>query len=341
MDLWATRFSAQLLGTQRADDALAVCAHLLAVQAQDLRSARLAIRARTSGSTIAAVDGPLARGELVVSWLNRGTLQLVASEDYWWLHALTAPTLFTANARRLGQTGVPWAAAERGVAAIEAALEQDGPSTRDQLREHVRAAAVETAGQALVHLLMLTCLRGIAVRGPLVDGKHAYVLAADWIGRPRPVERDRSLGELARRYLRGHAPADDRDLAKWAGIPLRDARVGLEAIAGELVDLGEGQLLLKGEEDATPPRACLLDQWDPILVGWRSRAVLLEHYPRRDPPEAHFHKFAYVGARAVSTWSARQNAVIISAPFVPLRRGSARALDDDAADVARFLATAP
>ena len=187
---------------------------------------------------------------------------------------------------------------------------------------------------------MLTCLRGIAVRGPLVDGKHAYVLAADWIGRPPQVARDRALAELARRYLRSHAPADDRDLAKWAGLPLRDARAGLQAIAGELVELGEGQLSLKGEGDATPPRVCLLDQWDPILVGWRSRAVLLEHYPRRDQPEAHFHKFAYVGARAVATWSARQKAVTVSAPFVLLQRGSARALEEDAADVARFLATA-
>jgi hypothetical protein len=340
MDPWAKRFSAQLLGAQRADDAPGVCTHLLAVQAQDLRSARLAVRARTNGSSVAAVDGALAQGELVVSWLNRGTLQLVAREDYWWLHALTTPALFTANARRLGQTGVTGAAAERGVMAIEAALERDGPSSRDQLREHVRAAGVETRGQALVHLLMLACLRGIAVRGPLVDGKHAYVLAADWIGRPRPVARVRAVAELAWRYLRGHGPAEDRDLAKWAGLPLRDARAGLQAIASGLVDLGAGQLLLKGDADATPPRACLLDQWDPILVGWRSRAVLLEHYPRRDQPGAHFHKFAYVGARAVATWSTRQKAVTLSTPFVPLQPRSARALDDDAADVARFLTTA-
>jgi len=68
MDLWAKRFSAQLLGAHRADDAPGVCTHLLAVQAQDLRSARLAIRARTNGSTAAAVDGALVEGELVVSW---------------------------------------------------------------------------------------------------------------------------------------------------------------------------------------------------------------------------------------------------------------------------------
>jgi hypothetical protein len=345
MDLWATRFSSQLLGAQRADDVAGVCTHLLAVQAQDLRSARLAIRARTSGSTVAAVDGALTQRELVVSWLNRGTLHLVAREDYWWLHALTTPQLFTANARRLTQTGVTPADAERGVAAIEVALEKEGPLTRDQLRERVRAVSVETAGQALVHLLMRACLRGIAVRGPLVNGKHAYVLAVDWVGNPKAGVRPRPfrpgsdpglLAELARRYLRGHAPADERDLAKWAGLPLGDARAGLQAIAGELVEVGDGRLMLKGAAEATPPRACLLDQWDPILVGWRTRETLLEHYPRGGEPEAHFRPFAYAGARAVATWSLREGAVAMSEPFAPLARRERQALAADARDVARF-----
>jgi len=93
---------------------------------------------------------------------------------------------------------------------------------------------VRTEGQALVHILMLACLRGLAVRGPMVEGRHAYALVRDWLGAPRPVERGSALAELARRYLAGHGPADDRDLAKWAGLGLRDVRAGLEAIAPEL-----------------------------------------------------------------------------------------------------------
>ena len=123
------------------------------MQAQDLRSARLAVRARTSGLTAADVDRQLDEGRLVVG-ANRGTLHLVCREDYWWLHGLTTPPLFTGNARRLSQTGVSSAAAERGVAAIARALERDGPLTRDELRERVDAVRVPTAGQALVHLLM-------------------------------------------------------------------------------------------------------------------------------------------------------------------------------------------
>jgi hypothetical protein len=297
------------------------------VQAQDLRSARLAIRARTSGQTASDVDRCLADGTLVVGWLNRGTLHLVRREDYWWLHALTTPPLFTGNARRLAQTGVTPDAAERGVTTIERALIEDGPLTRDELRLRVDAADVPTAGQALVHLLMLACLRGIAVRGPLLEGRHAYVPARDWIGPPPRVEREAALSELARRYLIGHAPAGDRDLAKWAGLPLRDARAGFAAIAGAV----------EGRAPAGPARTCLLDQWDPVLVGWRSRADLLEHYPRRDAPEAHFRPFAYLRGRAVATWGLRQGVAEIDTPFIRLEQSDERTLAAEAEDVARFL----
>jgi Winged helix DNA-binding domain len=198
------------------------------------------------------------------------------------------------------------------------------------------AEQIPTAGQVLVHLLFLACLHGVAVRGPMHGKQHAYVLARDWLGPPPRADRDRSLAELARRYLAGHSPADDRDLAKWSGLPLRDARAGLEAIASELRQREDGLLELATATLPTPTRSVLLDQWDPILVGWRSRQELLARYPRLDNPEAHFRPFAYVEGRAVATWSAR-GGVVTMEPFAPVTRARSKALDGDAADVARFL----
>ena len=126
-----------------------------------------------------------------------------------------------ANARRLAQEGVTPEDADRAVAVIEESLADEGPLTRPQLRDRIAAAGVRTEGQALVHELLLACLRGIAVRGPMIGREHAYVLVRDWLGAPRPFDRDAALAELARRFLAGHGPADDRDLAKWAGLPLR------------------------------------------------------------------------------------------------------------------------
>jgi hypothetical protein len=229
----AERCAAQWLSGDPAGSAEEVARRLLAVQAQDPRGARLAVRARSAGLSAADVDSALARGSLVVSWLNRGTLHLVCAEDYWWLHPLTTPQVRAGNARRLAQEGVPPGDAERAVATVRDALAADGPLTRSQLRERVAAAGVRTEGQALVHILLLASIRGLIVRGPVAGRDQAFVLVRDWLGAPPAVMgREAALGELARRYLAGHAPATDRDLARWAGIGLRDARLGSSAWPG-------------------------------------------------------------------------------------------------------------
>jgi hypothetical protein len=337
----AERLRAQLLVGRPARDALSVTRRLLAVQAQDPRGARLAIRVRSKARSAADVDEALSEERsLLITWLNRGTLHLVASEDYGWLHALTTPPLLTGNARRLAQEGVSQAAAERGVRAIVDALAAEGPLSRAQLRERIAAARVPTDGQALVHVLMLSTLRGLTVRGPMLGSDHAYVLVADWLGEQAPVARERALAELARRYLAGHAPAGERDLARWAGLPLRDARAGLTAIAPELRERRDGLL-----EPVThggvavpalpPPR--LLGAFDPLLLGWCSREEIVGQNKTLVTNNGLFRPFALVRGKAVASWRLAAGKITLE-PFGRLARGEREALDAEAEDVLGYLA---
>lgn len=334
------RLTAQLLAGEPASSPVAVAERLLAIQGQDLRGARLAVRARTRGLSVADVDAALADRALLITWVNRGTLHLIRSEDYPWLHALTAPTLLTANARRLEQEGVSAAAAERGVTTIERALADNGPLTRDQLRAHLDAADVPTAGQALIHVVMLASLRGVTVRGPMIGKQHAQVLVRDWLGERPAVDRDRALAELARRYLAGHGPAVDRDLARWSGLPLRDARAGLKAVAPELEQRDDGLAVLADRPPATaelpPPR--LLGPFEPLLLGWTSREPILGANKSAVTVNGLFKPIALVGGRAVATWTMPKGQVEL-APFGRLPAADRKALEADAADVARFLAS--
>lgn len=342
------RFAAQLLTGPPAPDPLAVAERLLAIQGQDPRGARLAIRVRTAGLSAADVDHALTHDRsLLITWLNRGTLHLVRSEDYPWLQALTAPLLRAGNARRLAEEGVDPGAAERGVAVIERALTDDGPQTRPQLRDRLDAAGVPTAGQALIHLLMLSCLRGIAVRGPMVGTHHAYALVRDWLGEgaSAPVDRDRALAELVRRFLAGHGPADDRDLAKWSGLGLRDVRAGLSAIAAQLVERPDGLLDLAdraaraapGAAAASVPPPRLLGAYDPLLHGWTSRDPILAGHAGIVTVNGLFRPFALVDGKAAAIWSLAGGRISLK-PFGPLAAKDAAALEAEAADVTRFLA---
>jgi hypothetical protein len=344
--LLARRLRSQLLVGEPPTDALDVVGRITAVQAQDARGSLLAIRARSAGLRSRDVDACLTDDRsLVVDWLCRGTLHLVRSEDHAWLHLLTAPRMLTATTRRLEQEGVSPAAADRGVAVVERALSSHGPRTRAQLRDALDSAGVPTAGQALVHVLVAASLRGVCLRGPVIEGERAFVHAIDWLG-PRPViDRDVALGELARRYLVGHGPATARDLAYWSGLPLRDARAGLRSADARPVADGSDQLVLAGTPDDAGdlPAPRLLGMFDPVLHGWQSRALVLGAHDSTHVVTSNgmFRATALVDGRAVATWTLTGGAVTLSVlPGESIGRRASAALDREAADVLRFLARA-
>jgi hypothetical protein len=320
---------------------------LLAVQAQDLPAARRALRARTRGLTAESVNAALSEERSIVrGWLGRGTLHMVAAEDYPWMLALTAPTQTTDSRRRLVEEGVSEGDADRAMRVIERALADEGPLTRRELAERVAAKGIATEGQAMPHLLRRAVLRGIAVLGPMRGAQQAVVLARDWLGGAPPAsvagpERDAALAELARRYLAGHGPATERDLAYWVGLPLRDARIGLQAIAGELALRDDGLVdLAAGAASARRTGARLLPVFDAYLLGWKDRsfAVSGEHVPK-----------VYVGGligpavtvdgRVVGTWRAvrRGDRLALDVePFAPLPARTESALRREREDMARF-----
>lgn len=336
------RAAAQLLH-QRTDRAPAqVVGHLFAVQAQELRSALLAVRARSASARAEDVRAALTvERSLVVTWLCRGTLHLVGRADYPLLLALTAPAQLTTSRRRLGEEGFDPAAADHAVSAIEAVLAERGPLPRAAIVAALAERGIRAEGQAAPHLLRLAALRGIVVQGPVVDGAHAFALTRQWLGAvAEPVDRSAALAELAARYLQGHGPATDADLATWAGLPLRDARAGLAAITDRLDDLGEGFVDLRDRErDAPDPAPRLLPSFDPHLLGWRDRTLVVPPERARavHPGGGVLRAVATVGGRAVGTWGL-QGGTVRTQPFEELPAPIAAALATEAEDVRRFLA---
>jgi winged helix DNA-binding protein len=334
----AARLTAQLLRGRAARSSEAVVDRLLAVQAQDGRGARLAVRSRSQGLLVSDVDNALTeRRSLVVSWLNRGTLHLVRPDDYWWLHPLTTPQIATANRRRLGQEGVSAAQARRGIDVVVEAVHAHGPQTRTELRRRLAAARVPVAGQALVHVLMAASLRGEIVRGPLRGAEHAFVAVEEWLGpRPAPMARNDALALLARRYLTGHGPAGAPDLAKWAGVNIGDARLALDGARPYLRERADGLVDLADRPRSTAAsRPRLLGPFDPLLLGWASRQPFVGPHTVVTT-NGIVRPCALVEGRVVGTWGLAGNQLTVRV-LEPIERSTVSALRTDAADVLRFL----
>jgi hypothetical protein len=329
-----SRLAAQLLAGRRARSAAAVARRLLAIQAQNLRAARLAVRARTEGLCAADVNQELEDRAVVISWLCRGTLHMVCREDYAWLLGLSAPPQRPANRRRLHQLGYGPDRARSAAVLIERTLAAEGPLTRAAIAERLAVGGFSTEGQAVVHLLFLASLDGRIIRGPFRGAEQAFVCVPDWLGVEAATlsaaDRPAALAALGRRYLAGHGPATAADLALWAGLPVRDARA---ALAGAATHPGR-------RVGAGKPSVRLLPAFDPFLLGWQDRTYAV-------PTERHSGVFlggmirpvAVADGVAVGTWSSRRRGGRLQVDIeswddvtADVRAG----LDAEAADVARF-----
>jgi Winged helix DNA-binding domain len=337
----AARFGAQLLVPPGAGQVEEVVERLLAVQAQDARGFRLALRARSHDTSAHDVDTALStRRTLVVSWLCRGTLHLVRSADYWWLHTLTAPRLVATNKRRLTQLGLDEATTRRGVRAVHEAVHEN-PKTRDELRLTLDAAGVPTAGQALVHVLVAATLHAQLVRGPIRNGEHCFVDAEQWLDRPPVPDRDGCLEMLARRYLAGHGPATCDDLAAYAGITVTDARRALHLVAAETRQVDDTLYAVADNGHAStlpPPR--LLGMFDPVLHGWSDRSFVTGPHTDVVTRNGMFRATALVDGRVAGTWTLSGGVVRLNT-LRQLTSAELIALQQEAADVLRYLTLPP
>jgi hypothetical protein len=349
----ALRLHSQRLSGPRATGVAELVAALGAVQAQDPVAAALALRARSRGLRLTDVER--ARDEertIVWTWALRGTLHLVAAADAGWLLGLLGPVFAAAGRPRRLALGLDDGLCERALPALHEILADAGPLTRAALVERLtaRGLAIDAGSQAPAHLVGYAALRGVVCRiGPAAQPR--YALLDEWLAAtPRAAEPDVALAELARRHLAAHGPATPADLAAWSGLGLRRARRGFELVAGELravtTSAGAAWMLAAAPARAPRPRPALLGHFDPYLLGWATRQLVLDpRFARRIQAGGGFIQPAVlVGGRVAGTWRRERRGDgldITLEPFAPLAGGAPQALEREAGDVGRFLGFRP
>jgi hypothetical protein len=320
---------------------------MLAMQAQDLPGARWSVGLRVPGSTVADVDGALARGEIVRSWPLRGTLHLVAAENLAWLLALTAPRMHQAAAGRHRQLELDADTFARARDVAVGALQGGRALSRRDLFATFSAHGIASAGQRGPHLLAYLCQSGTLCLGPMRGAEQAIVLLAEWVPNPRQLDRDQALGELALGYFASHGPATVRDLMRWARLTARDAALGL-AVAGDRLEswlLDDTRYwLAAGRRDARPARRVhLLPGFDEYLLGYADRsAALADAHREAIVPGGNgmFLSTIVSDGQVVGTWRRRLaggRLAITPRPFAPLAAPVERGLTTAARAYARFL----
>ena len=327
------------------------------IQAQDLPAAALAVRARSPGITAAAVDrARLHDRSILRTWCMRGTLHLLAVEDFGWLLPLLGPIFAARSRARCLELGLTDEVLAAGIRLVQDALASRGPLTREEIAAELAAHHLPSTGQAPIHLIYRAALDGVLCQGPDRGKKPAYILVRDWVKPGSALPRESALAELARRYLKAFGPAAPEDLAAWSGLSPGEARQAWERIAAESIQVeigtpplgvGPAWMLKKQapwlkELQQREPAVRLLPRFDTYLLGYASRslAVPASHTKRVNAGGGIIHATLAVGGRVLGTWTTRKrrgDLVVEVDPFDPLDPGILPGLEGEAADVGRFL----
>jgi hypothetical protein len=334
-----------------------VVGQVVAVQAQDSAAGVLSVWSRSANLTAADVGaarvGAVREPPLLVrTWLLRGTLHMLASEDLGWMLPLLGPIFSAGNARRRSQLGLDEATCARGLDLLRQVLSGQPPLTRDRIVLLLAERGLAFSGQAVPHLLGLAASAGVICLGPDQKNKPTYVLLDEWLP-PTPVlPRPEALSRLARRYLEAYAPATPADLAYWSGLRMPDVRAAWNSIAGELVEVScEGKSLWLprsrqawlDELPSDEPNVRLVPAFDTYLLGYYSRDLAIPSlFERRlNAGGGILHPVALVDGLAVASWRlnrrGQRRLELVVEPFEPLGPAVLPGLEAEADDLGRFL----
>ena len=256
--------------------------NLLAVQGQQVSALPHALLERTPSAKFSDVSTAFNQLELVRSRPMRGTVHITSAADYHWLR-LTLNQRSTYSLRNqlvlggISETDLETAwqlvkthAGEQGIRRKDmfALWVQAGLAVKAQNTTSPQAPPTEQARVNRWCTLMMWELdrKGLVVEGPMGTNEHRFIdatclpaatsAASGYKFDPTNLRAARM--EVARRYAYGHGPVSVADLARWAALPVTQARQALEDAASD--SSGIKQIIrVKIEKNtftpAAPPKA--------------------------------------------------------------------------------------
>lgn len=323
-------------------DAGAVAAWMGALQGQDYAGTKWALGLRVPGGTDTDIEAAIADRSIRRSWVLRGTLHYVAAADLHWMVGLVAPRLIDGNAHRYRELQLDADTLARSSDLIAEALADGRPQTRTELLAMLEARGISTTGGRGYYMLQRAGLERRVYQGAVERNVTTFVALEP--GSTLPKEQ--ALAELARRYFISHGPATLDDFAHWSGLPVGEARAGLDGAKSALIqELIGGRAYWLSPEAAEPPERAvyLLPGFDEFVLGYKDRSAVL------DPAFADaicpggngmFFPTIVCSGRIIGTWkrTVKKKAVeIVLSPFYTLTRDAREQIVEAAEGYGRFL----
>lgn len=334
------RLVSQGLAAPRFSSAEEVVRWMGCVQAQDFAMGKWGVGLRLISATDAAIGADFDAGRILRTHVLRPTWHFVLPEDIGWMVRLTGPRVRAGALSMHRQLGIDKTILLKSKKVLIKALTDTDGFTRAELAVVFRRAKINTDDIRMGMLMMDAELDGLICSGPRRGKQFTYRLLVE---RGLDLSGDAALGELARRYFVSRGPATVADLAWWGGLPLGQAKRGLEVVRGELrYEVVEGQEYLFGADGfagAAAAPVLLLPAWDEYTVAYKDRSHFL-HADHVGRSSYGLKPVVVVDGRVVGVWRRvleRERVIVEVSAFRDLSKAVVRGVGMAAKGYGKFL----
>lgn len=314
-----------------------------AMQAQDYAMSRWAAGIRLPGKSEASIQQAIDNGEVVRTHLLRPTWHLVAAEDIYWILELTSPHIRTSMKSRASNLKLNDAALQKCNIIIENALIKSQFLTRDDLVNALNQSGISTSeDNRAAHIFLYAELDGLICSGPNIKGKSTYALLRNRVPNPPKITRQEALPLLAERYFSSHGPATLADFVWWSGLPVRDARAGIEMAGKSLVceNIQSKDYWYSGKYNKVQTNGTtiyLLPAYDEFVISYTDRSALLAvaHHKKAISNNGIFKPLIIINGQATGVWkrTIKNDKVIIETELFRKHTQSEQNGIEEAADI--------
>ncbi|MEL7587975.1 MAG: winged helix DNA-binding domain-containing protein [Prolixibacteraceae bacterium] len=184
--------------------------------------------------------------------------------------------------------------------------------------------------------------------GPRRQKQFTFTLLDDAVPSTESKKnREEALAELAKRYFQSRGPATLNDFVWWSGLPVTDARNGLEAakqyLHREDID-GQSYYMTRQMPsgiNALNKSAWLLPAFDEYIIAYRDRSALLDKHLTKHVISVNgiFYPVIVVNGKVEGLWkrTIQKDKIIVEiTPFKPLSRNVKEGVSASASEFGKF-----
>ena len=285
----AIRLLNQQLAAPQFSDPAQVVSHMGAIQAQEYRMMRWAVAMRTHKPSARAFKAAFDGGRIIRLHLMRGTWQLVAADDYWWMLDLCAPKAIAVTRGWMSSNRISIPEKEQmDICDILAQTAADKRSiTKEDIVQALAERDISMDAHRLSYHIRMAELTGTLCSGDLLPMKATYALAAGKVGPRNAIDRDEALMRFAHNYFQSRQPATLEDFVWWSGLNIGDCRKGIALLGNTIHTVKwKGREFYLTDDCRTrgfrTGKCLLIPPYDEYLIGYKSRDIVL--------PTEHTHR---------------------------------------------------